>query len=274
MFTVTAGTYTYLVTDANGCTSTATITVSQPSQLMVTATTGSILCNGGTTTVNISANGGTAPYSGTGVFTVTAGTYTFVVTDANSNTTQTVVTIGQPSQLIASATAGTIGGFGGTTTVNVSANGGTAPYSGTGIFTVTAGTYIYLVTDANGCTSTVTVTITEPSQLTVTVTTGSILCNGGTTTVNITANGGTTPNTGTGIFTVTAGTYTFVVTDANSNSTQTVVSITQPSQLIATANSGTILCNGGTTTVNVTANGGTAPYSGTGLFTVTAGTYT
>ena len=38
------------------------------------------------------------------------------------------------------------------------------------------------MTDANGCTTTVSGTITEPSPLVGSATAGTILCNGGTTT--------------------------------------------------------------------------------------------
>ena len=52
-------------------------------------------------------------------------------------------------------------------TVNwyLSATGGTEPYSGTGSFTVSAGAYTYTVTDANGCTSTTTGSVSEPTAL-------------------------------------------------------------------------------------------------------------
>src|SRR6185369_1930197 len=113
--------------------------------------------------------------------------------DANNNAVTATVTIIQPSQLTASATNGNILCNGGTTTVNVTATGGTSPYSGTGIFTVGAGAYSFTVTDAHGCTSVVNGTITQSSLLVANKTQGNILCNGGTTTVNVTAGGGTSP---------------------------------------------------------------------------------
>ncbi|WP_317898956.1 T9SS type A sorting domain-containing protein [Aurantibacillus circumpalustris] len=273
-FTATSGTHTYLVTDANNNQVTATVTITEPSLLVASASSGTILCNGGTTTVNISANGGTSPYTGTGIFTVSAGTHTYLITDANGCSTTTSVIITEPTLLTASATSGTILSFGGTTTVNISANSGTSPYSGTGTFTAASGTHTYLVTDANGCTATTTITLTEPGQLVVTTSNGTILCNGGTTTVNISASGGVSPYSGVGTFTATSGTHTYLVTDANSNQVTATVTITEPSLLVASSTNGSILCNGGTTTVNVSANGGTSPYTGTGIFTVSAGTHT
>ena len=256
-----------------GCSATASIVINEPSVLTASSTSGSIACNGGTTTVTVSGNGGTAPYSGTGTFTVGAGTYSYTVTDANGCTSITSITITEPSALVASSTSGSIACNGGTTTVSVSGNGGTAPYSGTGTFTVGAGTYNYTVTDANGCSATTTITVSEPSVLTASSTSGSIACNGGSTTVTVSGNGGTAPYSGTGTFTVVAGTYSYTVTDANGCSATTSITVTEPSVLTASSTSGSIACNGGTTTVTVSGNGGTAPYSGTGTFTVGAGTY-
>src|SRR5690348_6820567 len=90
-----------------------------------------ILCNGGDSTVTVSAVGGTAPYTGTGQFTKKAGSYTFTVTDANGCTASTTVTINQPALLTISSTATPILCNGGDSTVTVSAAGGTGPYTGT-----------------------------------------------------------------------------------------------------------------------------------------------
>src|SRR6185295_893570 len=109
-------------------------TITQPSALNASATQGSILCNGGTTTINITATGGTAPYTNTGVQTVSAGPYSFMVTDANGCTAIVSGSIAEPTQLTASATEGTIA-CGGTTTINIVATGGTAPYTNTGVQT-------------------------------------------------------------------------------------------------------------------------------------------
>ena len=71
-------TYTFTVTDANGCTGSDTITITEPPQLTASAIASPVLCNGDTASVDVSASGGTPPYSGTGTFSRTAGTYTFI----------------------------------------------------------------------------------------------------------------------------------------------------------------------------------------------------
>src|SRR5207253_4115773 len=207
-------------------------------------------CFGGNTTVNISANGGTAPYINTGTFTLAAGPYSYTVTDLNGCSSVVTGTIAQPSILTASATSGSINCFGGTTTVNISASGGSAPYSNTGTFTVAAGPYSYTVTDSKGCSTVVTGTITQPTLLTASATNGTINCFGGTTTLNISASGGTTPYSNAGTFTLAAGPYSHIVTDLNGCSSVVTGTIIQPSLLTASATSGTINCFGGTTTLN------------------------
>ncbi len=118
-----------------------------------------------------------------------------------------------------------------------------------------------------------TVSVYEFTPPTITVTAGTISCNGATTTVTISATAGTAPYTGTGTFTVGAGTYSYTVTDANGLTATASVTISQPATaLVASSTAGTITCNG-TTTVTVTAAGGTAPYTGTGTFTLGAGAY-
>jgi hypothetical protein len=272
-FTVTAGTHTYTVTDANGCTATTSITVTEPTLLTAGSSSTSISCNGGTATVTVTGNGGTVPYTGTGNFTVTAGTYTYTVTDANGCTATTSITVTEPTLLTAGSSSTNISCNGGTATVTATGNGGTGPYTGTGNFTVTAGTHSYTVTDANGCTATTSITVTEPTLLTASSSSTSISCNGGTATVTVTGNGGTAPYTGTGNFTVSAATYSYTVTDANGCTATTGITVTEPTALTASSTSTSISCNGGTATVTVTGNGGTGTYTGTGNFTVSAGTH-
>jgi hypothetical protein len=163
-----AGTYTVSVTDANNCTAETQVTITEPPALTASAVSGTISCHGGTTTVNVTANGGSGPYTGTGVFNVGAGTHQFTVTDANGCAAQALVTITAPTALIVTAVATPINCFGGSSIVNISATGGTAPYTGTGSFTVGAGSHTFNVTDANGCSSQTSVSITQPLQLTAT----------------------------------------------------------------------------------------------------------
>jgi len=71
---------------------------------MASSTSGTIACNGGATTVTVSATGGTPTYSNTGTFSVTANSYTYTVTDANNCTSTTTITIIQPNPIDVSVT--------------------------------------------------------------------------------------------------------------------------------------------------------------------------
>jgi hypothetical protein len=273
-FSHAAGTYSYTVTDANSCTSTTTGTITQPDAVVADSSHTAILCNGGNSTVTVSATGGTGAYTGTGTFSHAAGTYSYTVTDDNGCISTTTGDITQPSAVVASSSNTAILCNGGSSTVTVSATGGTGPYTGTGTFSHGAGTYSYTVTDANSCTSTTTGTITEPSSaLLASSSNTAILCAGGNSTVTVSATGGTAPYSGTGTVSHAAGTYSYTVTDANSCTSTTTGSITQPSALVASSSKTAILCNGGSSTVTVSATGGTAPYTGTGTFSRSAGTY-
>ncbi|MFM7015362.1 MAG: T9SS type A sorting domain-containing protein, partial [Bacteroidota bacterium] len=219
---LTAGTYNYTVTDANGCSASVSATINAaPSAVILSAIANQILCNGGTGGVSLTANGGTGSftYGGDATTNLTAGTYNYTVTDANGCSASASATINAaPAALNLTATASQILCNGGTGSVALIATGGTAPYSYNGTSTsLTAGAYNYTVTDANGCSAIASATINSaPSALTLTATANQILCNGSTGSVSLTANGGTGSYTFNGTTTnLIAGTYTYTVTDAN-----------------------------------------------------------
>ena len=248
-FTVSAGTHTFTVTDQNGCTNSATITVNQPNPLVATASiVTQILCYGGLGVIEVIASGGTPSYTGTGNFNVSEGTYTYTITDANNCTAQDVITITEPTPIVVTPVlTAPILCNGGTGSVTVSATGGTPSYaSGIGVFPVTAGpSQVFTVVDANGCTGSATLTITQPDLLTATaVINAPISCNGGTTTITVSANGGTPNYSGTGTFTVSAGPYSYTVTDANGCQVTVTGTVVQPSPLAVNATPQDITCFG------------------------------
>ena len=286
---VSAGTYDVTITDANGCTATASVTVTQPTALSANAVSGNVSCNSGNdgaATVNVS--GGTAPYTylwnnaatTASIAGVAAGTYDVTVTDANGCTATASVTVTQPTALSANAVSGNVscnGGNDGAATVNVS--GGTTPYTylwnnaatSASIAGVAAGTYNVTVTDANGCTATASVTVTQPTALSANAVSGNVSCNGGNDgagTVNV--SGGTAPYTylwsnaatTASIAGVAAGTYNVTVTDANGCTATASVTVTQPTALSSNAVSTNVSCNSGNDgAATVSVSGGTAPYT-------------
>ncbi|MFN8713874.1 MAG: SBBP repeat-containing protein [Bacteroidota bacterium] len=268
-----AGTYTVVVTDNSTCNAIQTFTITEPPQLITTLTASGIFCFGGTTEVTVIGIGGTAPYSGEGTFNVSAGLQSFTLTDANGCSATTSFTFTEPPALVAATSSSAIMCYGDTSFVTVSATGGVGGYSGTGSFQVIAGTYVYTVTDANGCADTSSIIVTQPTEVSVISTGQDIACTGGTTVLNITGANGIAPYLGEGAFTVSAGTYTFTITDSDGCIGTLNLTVTEPDPLIASAASTPIFCNGGTASVTVSATGGTPAYSNTGTYTQTVGTY-
>lgn len=294
---ITAGTYTFSVKDAFNNQKDTIITISQPTALTLSISTGTIAVNGGTTTVTGVGAGGTGgltynidggSFQGSGTFNnITAGTHTVVVKDANSCTTFNTFSIIQPGVLIIGiSVAGSLSCYNDSTNVTVTGTGGTTPYAGTGVFNKHAGTYTFTITDAFGARADTIITINQPLQITISVIIGTIAVNGGTTTVNASATGGTGslqysldggPYQGSGSFSgVSAGQHFVTVKDANNCTNTNIFSITQPGALFISVVVGldSLACNGDSTSLTVTANGGTSPYTGTGTFTVAGGTYT
>src|SRR6185295_229727 len=115
--------------------------------------------------------GGTAPYTITPAQTnLAAGSYTFTITDANGCSITIPVTINQPAPITATTAITNVACNGGATgSVVITPTGGTAPYTITPAQTnLAAGSYTFTITDANGCSITVPVTVTQPTPITAT----------------------------------------------------------------------------------------------------------
>ena len=310
-----AGTYTFTTKDKNGCTSSNTVVITQPAVVSFTtaqtnvncfgASTGSITVtgSGGTGTLQYSDNNGTSYQLSNSFSNLPFGNYTVLVKDANGCLSPSkIITITQPAAALTSSISAqtNVKCFGGSTgSVTVAAAGGTSTYSytlgattnTTGTFTaLTAGTYTVNITDANGCTTTQSVTITQPaSALTSSISAQTnVKCFGGSTgTATVTAAGGTgtdtyswstspvqTAATATGL---AVGSYTVTVTDANGCTTTSTATITQPASALTSSISAqtNVKCFGGSTgSVTVAAAGGTSTYSYTlGGVTNTTGTF-
>ncbi len=88
---LSAGTYTLQVTDNSGCITTASVTINEPTALVVTSSSTDVAAVPCTGTAQVTASGGTPPYtylwnSGqttSSIFGLCPGTYTATVTDAN-----------------------------------------------------------------------------------------------------------------------------------------------------------------------------------------------
>ncbi|MBU2921606.1 T9SS type A sorting domain-containing protein, partial [Winogradskyella psychrotolerans] len=292
-----AGTYNVVVTDANGCTANASVTVTEPTMLTASAMVSSsyngqdLACNGASNgEATVSASGGTMGYTyqwddpmnqTTAIATgLVAGTYNVVVTDANGCTASNSVTINEPATITTSIISTDVSCNGSNNgTVDLTVSGGTAPYtfiwsnSATteDMVGLSSGTYNVVVTDANGCTATDSVTINEPTAITTSIISTDVSCNGSNNgTVDLTVSGGTAPytfiwsNSATteDMVGLSSGTYNVVVTDANGCTATDNVTINEPATITTSIISTDVPCNGSNNgTVDLTVSGGTAPYT-------------
>lgn len=251
------------------------------------------------------------------------GNYSLLVEDANGCTINPSYVVTEPTDLLLSSTSTAVDCYGNNTgAINLTVSGGTPGtgyiyewYNQTGALSSTisedpanlyAGTHTVVVTDQNGCSDTLETTVTQPDQLVITdfVITNLDCFNVPIGAIDITVNGGivgtytynwTTPN-GSGLNATNedqtglgAGDYNVTVTDANSCSVNGNYVVTEPvAALTATYTAVDVKCFGDPTgSIDLTADGGTAPYSyawstagGSGLMAsdedqtdLTAGTY-
>ncbi len=272
------GPYTITITDANGCTGTANVTVgttSGPTATLQSST--NILCNGASTgAATVSVTGGNpgytyswAPSGGTGATAtgLPAGTYTCTVTDQLGCVTSQTVVITQPTALTAttsttqtgcvssgSATATPSGGAGSYTYV-WSSGGTSQTESNLGV-----GTYTCTITDFNGCTTQVTVNITLSAPITVSASASSTTVCAGTTTT-LTASGATAYTWQPGSSTATSitvspsttTTYTLIGTSgANCADTTTILVTVNPSPTVTVTAAPPSICVGDSVGIGAT----------------------
>jgi gliding motility-associated-like protein len=285
-----AGTYTCVVTDGSGCTSVSQITITEPTQLTASSAGFNVTCNGvcDGQVVTIPA-GGTPNYSflwNTGCTTaacnsVCAGTYTVTITDGNGCTTTDVATVTQPAAITITTgmTQATCGQSDGSASANASGGTGAFTYqwingpAGANYNNIPAGTYSVIATDANGCSDTSAVTVTNLN--------GVLLSSCGVTdvscfglsdgSVNVCASQGNpgytyswSPNVSAtaSATNVAAGNYVVTVTDAIGCIAVITVTVTEPPQLTMTASAlPAIVCAGTPSQINAAPAGGSPGYT-------------
>ena len=294
---LSAGTYTLTITDAYGCQSVQSAVINEPGcSVVTTATIVQPACFGGSGNVVWLNSGGGGSYLSTitnlytnvsiygpvfgssGLFSLTPGSYSLSVTDQYGCAHLVNIQIIAPIALSYTITTNAVSCFSGSDgAVNITPVGGTSPYSiniPNPSSTLTAGIYLFTLTDGNSCSIPGSFSITQPLAITTTISSTNVSCtNGtnGTATVNI--NGGTAPytylwspsasgqttQTATGL---SAGSHSVTIIDANGCTKQDSVLITQPSPLTATTAKTNVSCfNSNNGTAIATPSGGTAPYT-------------
>ena len=98
------GTYSVIITDANGCASSQTISITQPTTMNTSATATPASCGQHSGTASATASGGNAPYTYlwltspvqtlSSIFNLSQGPYNVIIADANGCTQQQTVLVG------------------------------------------------------------------------------------------------------------------------------------------------------------------------------------
>ncbi|MEO6038337.1 MAG: proprotein convertase P-domain-containing protein, partial [Saprospiraceae bacterium] len=200
----TAGSYTATVTDANGCTTVATATVGEATEIQWTSSEKSILCkNGNDGGISLTATGGQPGYtltwagpngfsgSGMNLQNLFAGNYTATLTDAAGCTQVVNQAVTEPPTGLAlslAPLADTICFGASNGQARVVATGGTQPYTyqwdAGGQTTATAfglssQPYNVTVTDQNNCTQTAQTFVIQKQELSVFAAADKPLCYNG-----------------------------------------------------------------------------------------------
>lgn len=311
-----SGSYVITAVDANGCINSDTVTIGNPPLLTATVAVTNATCFGQCTgSATVTPSGGTPGYNvtwstgatGTTVSNLCPGPYSYTVTDNMGCTVVQSFTINASTQLNYTTTSTTpVACSGSTGSLQITASGGTPAYTftwnpGGTVTTVSptstltgipAGVYSVTIMDANGCDTIVALTLSDPGSPTVTVTSQSVTCPGGTTGAATVTATGTNPvtvtwdggaPTGPSPITVSnlgGGTYTVQATDGNGcNSFQSVI-IAEPNPIIDSIVAMINPTCTGLGSISVTMGGGTSPFTftwspvGVGTVTSTASTTT
>jgi hypothetical protein len=299
-----AGTYTLCVIDAIGCSActTETVIAADPLAFIVPINTTQPCFNNTNGSLNAPATGGIAPleytigsaYASSSTFNSLApGIYTVTVKDFTNATLSTTVDLTLSSNLLFNASqsasiscnnlcSGEITGnfLNGVMPYSYVLNGGVASGSNT-FSSLCAGTYTMQATDANGCTKSYVVTLSEPLPLSSNLQISQIRCTndndgsisatgiGGVGPYEYSIDGGlySAPNTFSALIPAT---YTIAVQDANSCTVSTLVTITQSTVLLGLTATSTPTTGSNNGTITATGSNGTAPY----IYSLNGGTPT
>ncbi len=240
LLNVIAGNYTLTITDSLGCVATISQSITEPTDITATLTPTSATCGQNNGSITTSVSGGTPAYTylwNTGATTssitnVAAGTYTVTVTDSKLCTksfSQTISNLAGPVVTVDSVkNVSCFGGNNGSIYISVTGNNGSVTYLwNTGavsnnLLNVIAGNYTVTVTDSSGCVASISQSITEPTDISATLTPTSTTCGQNNGSITTSVSGGTPAytylwNTGattSSLSNVAAGTYTVTVTDS------------------------------------------------------------
>ncbi|MDW8418003.1 MAG: gliding motility-associated C-terminal domain-containing protein [Chitinophagales bacterium] len=252
---VPAGNYSVTVSDANGCTITASASLTAPPPFSVSLSQNGVLCYGASNgSASVTVSGATPPYTylwsdfttSSSTNGLQGGPFTVWIEDNNGCDTVLTGNITEPSPIQIQITSTepqcanqgsgqiTASVTGGTPSYTYSWSGGLAPVPNP---TAGSGNYTLTITDANGCTATGAVAVNTPDPFTVTVIGINPNCIGDSTgAATVSSTGGVGPftyswnNNSTNAYLekLPKGFYSVTVTDANGCTATGQVTLSDP----------------------------------------------
>jgi hypothetical protein len=256
--------YVVTATDANNCTSTASINVAVNGVPVPAIVGGTTICNGSNTTLNVSQNFAQYLWSNTettnSISTNIAGTYTVTVTDANNCTGTATTTLSLATNLTPSIA---IDPYACNSTLTLSTGTGFTTYlwdngATTSSITISqSGVYTVAVTDISGCSGSATITATIPTQPVVAITGDASVCVGAAATLNASAGfisyawSNTDTNPSISVAPLATTIYTVTITDANNCTATASATITVNANPLPTLTGSTTICNNNNVTIGV-----------------------
>ena len=285
-----AGVYQVVINDINNCNTSSSFTVEQPALIDIQIAVQVSTCGLPNGQMEAFVTGGTAPYSyawNTGSTSsllqgINAGTYQLEVTDSHGcfgQLSKTFTDPGAPSIMNVQVQDAKCYGES-TGQISIGATGGNAPYSviwsngetGALVSNLVAGTYSVILTDAVGCIDSLSLTVGQPAELTLSTFSQAVSCFGlsdgaiqaiglgGTSPYTITAvneSGMAVPN----LTQLTSGVYTLSATDVQGCLATAEDSVTEPAPLFVELITSDVTCNGASNgMVTALTQGGTIPY--------------
>ena len=272
-----AGTYTYTVTDQNGCIATDNIEITEPI-LNIQEFVNDVSCNGGINgSIVVNVTGNTAPYyvfwdNNVNTSLLFAGTYSYQIVDSIGCLYNNTLIVSEPDPFMVIENVSNVSCFGfndGEIVLDVT--GAIPPYVvnwfGVSTSNMSAGTYNFTILDANNCPYSEIAIVSEPNPIDVlnlvvdpscgNTNDGSVnlVISGGTPTYS--ANWGSNNPNALGV-----GSYDFVIIDTNNCIDSNSVTLISESNIQVISSVTDISCNSFCNgTIDLQINGGVAPYT-------------
>jgi len=283
-----ADTYFLTVTDAAGCIDTATVVLTEPSEIVTTVNTNDSDCGINNGNATVGASGGQSPYAylwssgdvATTADSLASGIYTVTITDDNGCINFETVLINDENgpiiTVIDFADPSCLGSNDGA--IDVTVGGGTAPYgvlwsngeTTEDISGLEQGPYEITVTDAGGCIAIESISISDPQQMSLSFSVFSANCGNADGFVTATVFGGVGPysyswssgGSNTTEAGLAAGIYTLDVTDANSCTVSSLVAMSEAGgPTVSVVSIVETECGFQNGSIDVEATGGTGTYT-------------